>query len=896
MNYLIKERNPHRLSIDIISKQKKHLMTPSTVDLKSKLIKLNRTITSPSIKNNQIKNGKRKLSLLKNNIQNTSENKPSKRILSKKEFDTYDESSTSNISSNAINNESFFINTYNMKKSYIDSSKNIQNKNWKQNIIINDINKENDKFICNKKYSVDILIKYHNSKSKENDNSIRNDIINNEIGKRCRHKQVKREIYINNNINQINKSFYAQKMKNIKNSENKKENELKKAQNITIPISKRIKDNLFNNKKKNQSLSDYCFIKNKNTKKNKIFISNNKDNIENIETNNNNFKNFNSFKRNTINFKIKRTKYSQNSNNNNNNNKINNSTIKYQNTSYLFGNRNYKINSKENINTFNNDNNKENIVSNNNNNNVTRKENDSTLYFDENELNENTLSISKGKIKIKNNKNEIMINKVLNFETGFNNVFNYFKMNNNDINILNKNRSTKNIQEKKESCSTVIDSLNNKEINDEENEYIKNIKNIIHNNLVYKKNNTKKIIHGKNISLQKSITDGVLDMAIGSKIIKNKNNYEENVIINPDYISSESNTNSLTINKEFMNRQKRIRNLNNNNNNPQNKKLKLLNRHQNKNMLYKIFSHENFLKIIFDFCKSDISLLNKICLISKIIYKKIKPLIYNKIYILINRYNSDEKSKNKIKKYFMNINSSLLKLSPAILRKKYTDLIFENNNIYDKEIKNDLTRTFPDNILFKYGNRYYNKLYHILTAYSNFNKNIGYVQGLNFLAAHIIYFFENEIDEFIFLDALINKFELDKILDNNLNNKFFEKKSEKINNFIKIKLPKLNKFLSELKLNLEFFTTNWILTLFSNSMDNKYIFIIWDFMLIFGWKFFKFFILNVLIISESDILYSTQNNITFIKKNIFKNNKFENNFKGLINNTMRMMLNDDNIV
>ena len=300
MNYLIKERNPHRLSIDIISKQKKHLMTPSTVDLKSKLVKLNRTITSPSIKSSQIKNGKRKLSLLKNNIQNTSENKPSKRILSKKEFDTYDESSTSNISSNAINNESFFINTYNMKKSYIDSSKNIQNKNWKQNIIINDINKENDKFICNKKYSVDILIKYHNSKSKENDNSIRNDIINNEIGKRCRHKQVKREIYINNNINQINKSFYAQKMKNIKNSENKKENELKKAQNITIPISKRIKDNLFNNKKKNQSLSDYCFIKNKNTKKNKIFISNNKDNIENIETNNNNFKNFNSFKRNKI--------------------------------------------------------------------------------------------------------------------------------------------------------------------------------------------------------------------------------------------------------------------------------------------------------------------------------------------------------------------------------------------------------------------------------------------------------------------------------------------------------------------------------------------------------------------------------------------------------------------
>ena len=62
----------------------------------------------------------------------------------------------------------------------------------------------------------------------------------------------------------------------------------------------------------------------------------------------------------------------------------------------------------------------------------------------------------------------------------------------------------------------------------------------------------------------------------------------------------------------------------------------------------------------------------------------------------------------------MNNNSSLMKLSSTILHKKYTDLIFENNNKYDVDIRKDLTRTFPDNILFKYGNNYYNKLYHII--------------------------------------------------------------------------------------------------------------------------------------------------------------------------------------
>ena len=207
----------------------------------------------------------------------------------------------------------------------------------------------------------------------------------------------------------------------------------------------------------------------------------------------------------------------------------------------------------------------------------------------------------------------------------------------------------------------------------------------------------------------------------------------------------------------------------------------------------------------------------------------------------------------------MQNNSSLLKLSPAILRKKYTDLIFENNK-YDIDIKKDLTRTFPNNSLFKYGNIYYNKLYHILTAFSNYNKNIGYVQGINFLAAHIIYFFKDEIDEFIFLDAMIHKFEFDKILDNNLNNQFFERKLKNINYFLLKQLPKLNKFLSDNKLNFDFFTTNWILTLFSDSMKTEILVIIWDYLIIFGMKFFRYFILNILLLYENDILNSTQDN------------------------------------
>ena len=243
----------------------------------------------------------------------------------------------------------------------------------------------------------------------------------------------------------------------------------------------------------------------------------------------------------------------------------------------------------------------------------------------------------------------------------------------------------------------------------------------------------------------------------------------------------------------------------------------------------------------------------------------------------------------------MQNNSLLSKVSNSILYIKYNDLLLENNK-YDLEIKKDLTRTFPKNILFKYGNIYYNKLYHILSAFSNLNKNIGYVQGINYIAAHIINIFENEIDWLIFLDSLINKFQLDKILDNNLNNEFYEKIFNNINSFIIKKMPKFDKFLSDIKLNIEFFTTNWILTLFADSIDTEFIVIIWDYMIIFGWKFVKYLILNILLMCEKDILNTDNNNLTYFKKNIFRNEKFKNNFHKILTATEQMMIKDDNII
>ena len=89
--------------------------------------------------------------------------------------------------------------------------------------------------------------------------------------------------------------------------------------------------------------------------------------------------------------------------------------------------------------------------------------------------------------------------------------------------------------------------------------------------------------------------------------------------------------------------------------------LKTLNKREMKNKLNEILGYNNLIKIIFSFCEGDINLLNKISIISKDIYKKIKPLIYKKISSMIYKYNSNNDTKNKIKKYIMK-HSSLFKL------------------------------------------------------------------------------------------------------------------------------------------------------------------------------------------------------------------------------------------
>ncbi len=863
MNYLMKDKRSTKLSFDFNLKPKKNQIFFSTLVFRSKLIIKNDRKLSPTLK---------KIQANKNHILIKNYPKENK---SNEDFDINDDKSTSNLTSTLISNEQNII------------KQNLTNHiNTENNLDINTSNKKR-KSINSLTNSLNHTDKIFNANNHNVNNNIK------EIRRRYRHKQVKREICMSTTNNNPNNKMKDNKLENNNNKliDHKLNPREYKNKSITIPINKKISDNILINQKQDKSFLDYFLLKNKmhkKTIKSNNIIENYKENKENIEINDN--KSIYFIKRSKVNSKVKRIKFPPS--NKIYNSKTNSKSKYINNGKKIIGNKYYKITLKE----------------------IKKKENEmkenNDIYFNENDLNENILSIKTEK-NIEQNNRDSIINKVLHFKTECNGIFNQIKSNNknnaNNNSNLNEIQGNKKLKEKKESINSIINNendKNNKEINIEENGDIKNIENIIKNNLDYNLNKRKFIMRKNDDNylyqkLQKYNTHSTLnnDLILKTKIdsIIQKEKDESSINIKkdssiPDNIDKQ---NSLTLNRDLMFTKKRFKSISLNLNKQPKKPQHLIN---NKNILYEIIESNKILQILYSFCEFDNNLLNKFCLLSKNIYKKIKPLIYQKISSTIFKYNENNNTKNKIKKYLMKNNSSLMKLSSTILHKKYTDLIFENNNKYDVDIRKDLTRTFPDNILFKYGNTYYNKLYHILTAYSNFNKNIGYIQGLNFLAANIIYFFEDEIDEFVFLDAIIHKFDFNKILDKNLNNNFFVKKLEKINLLLMKKLPKLNKFLSNIKLNFDFFITNWILTLFSDSIDTEYLTIIWDFMGIFGWKFFEYFVLNVFILCENSILNSTQNNLTYIKKNIFRNENFKKNFNNLIKDTVHSLINDEIII
>ena len=316
--------------------------------------------------------------------------------------------------------------------------------------------------------------------------------------------------------------------------------------------------------------------------------------------------------------------------------------------------------------------------------------------------------------------------------------------------------------------------------------------------------------------------------------------------------------------------------------NNENNKVKLINL-----LLYKKDKEENKIKICIEKFLDFKSLL-LLSSTNRQYYKNVRFFLFKYVY---NKSIGPNTNRNEQRTFVSKIILSLFKYC-SIKKKSKRDIkslysSYKTKSKYDMEISKDLTRTFPKDKSFSKDSKNSHKLYNVLTCYSNYNKNIGYAQGINFMAAIAICMFDQEEISFMFLDSLINRFELNNYLS--VDNKNLIGKLSHFSKYLNKYIPDIISFLDKHDINHGFFSHGWILTLFSNSMKKEYLVYTWAFMIIFGWKFFYSFVIQILLWYKKDIFKANINILCSKMKNILSDDDFGKNYKNIIRNTFSFM-------
>ena len=172
----------------------------------------------------------------------------------------------------------------------------------------------------------------------------------------------------------------------------------------------------------------------------------------------------------------------------------------------------------------------------------------------------------------------------------------------------------------------------------------------------------------------------------------------------------------------------------------------------------------------------------------------------------------------------------------------------------EETILKDLDRTFPSCQLFtdKYGNGQ-RKLFKVLSSYSLYNKDIGYVQGMGFLAALFLIYMDEE-SSFFMLDSIMNKYDMKGVYlpgFPELRKKFYV-----LLNLEKKFVPKIYEVLKRDNILPSLYASEWFICLFAKDLNVNIVVRIFDVFFLEGYKIIYRFALAFLKIREKKFLES----------------------------------------
>lgn len=163
--------------------------------------------------------------------------------------------------------------------------------------------------------------------------------------------------------------------------------------------------------------------------------------------------------------------------------------------------------------------------------------------------------------------------------------------------------------------------------------------------------------------------------------------------------------------------------------------------------------------------------------------------------------------------------SAAMKAEPHL----YADLLRLHHDIEIVEaIKIDLPRTFPDNILFPIVQ---NQLFNVLIAFSNYDRSIGYCQGLNYIAGLLLLVTKDEEVTFWLLKHLL------KEVTPNYHIRTMSGLIVDVGVFVelvRVHVPEVYSHVRSIGLSWTVLLTKWFICIFSEVLPTETVFRIWD--------------------------------------------------------------------
>lgn len=145
---------------------------------------------------------------------------------------------------------------------------------------------------------------------------------------------------------------------------------------------------------------------------------------------------------------------------------------------------------------------------------------------------------------------------------------------------------------------------------------------------------------------------------------------------------------------------------------------------------------------------------------------------------------------------------------------------------HDREIADsiriDLPRTFPDNIFFQ---SVQHQLFNILIAFSNYDRRVGYCQGINYIAGIILLVTKDEEATFWLLKHLIQE------VTPNYHIKTMSGLVTDIgvlSELIRVNVPEVHRHVARMGLSWTVIVTKWFICIFAEVLPTETVLRIWD--------------------------------------------------------------------